>query len=238
MTPSLSLLCRFVFMNVLGLALSAGMGTAALAYQDDSYRYDPSRRGCFDQHGNGIKAGLNAGWIDFDWKSIECSGLAGTRSIQGLNLTDFVGMGADLTGMDLRGVFFLRGDLRSIRLTNAVLSDGSGDWGSRAFFWNARLEFATLDSVAASTVEFVEAKLDHASLAQGDFSAGDFTRASLRDADLTGTNFTGAKLQGADLSGAKLSPETLFQGAEANAKTRLPFSQAEALARGMIFQSL
>ena len=114
-------------------------GPGALAYQDDGYRFDPDRWGCFDQRGFGQKAGLNLGWIDFDWKSLECSGLAGTRSIHGMNLTDFIAMGADLTAMDLRGVLWLRADLRAATLTRARLSDRTGEWGSRAFFWNAKL---------------------------------------------------------------------------------------------------
>jgi hypothetical protein len=70
----------------------------------------------------------------------------------------------------------------------------------------------------------------------------DLTNADLRHANLAGAYLFNADLRGADLRGARFSTalkgaelkQTVLVGARFDAATQLPFSEAEALRRGMV----
>jgi uncharacterized protein YjbI with pentapeptide repeats len=70
-----------------------------------------------------------------------------------------------------------------------------------------------------------------------------FTKTQFQDCDLTDADFWGSQLMQVDFSGSNLSGANLqttvilfskFQGAQFNSKTKLPFSEEEALKRGMV----
>ncbi|RZA07148.1 MAG: pentapeptide repeat-containing protein [Proteobacteria bacterium] len=100
-------------------------------------------------------------------------------------------------------------------------------------------EFARATLQATS---FTYATLPFANFNQADFRGSYFERASLRGADLRASHFaftniiqsdlTGADLRDADLTSARILL-TKLEGALFNENTKLPFSEAEAIARGM-----
>ena len=65
-----------------------------------------------------------------------------------------------------------------------------------------------------------------------------FVNCDLQNANFWGANLQESKFQGSDLRGANLESTlvlfTKFNGSKFNSKTRLPFSKAEALNRGMV----
>lgn len=77
-----------------------------------------------------------------------------------------------------------------------------------------------------------------AELQNASFAGADLTRVAFGSAQLGGADLRGAKLDGADLAGADLRDADLWGASMVGARfdrfTRLPFSAAEAEARGMV----
>jgi uncharacterized protein YjbI with pentapeptide repeats len=99
----------------------------------------------------------------------------------------------------------------------------------------------TLTYLRASDGNFRGANLDGAKLLYLTLMPGaDFTGASLRGVvgdslDLRGANFSGADLSGAHFTPCRGVPRGVcLEGARFDARTILPFSREEALARGMV----
>lgn len=106
-------------------------------------------------------------------------------------------------------------DLRRVSLKGALLH-------------STQLKLAVLDEV----------DLSHATLFQTQLLRASLVRASLVQAQASNADLKGAALDGADLRGADLShtqlTEASLKGALFDASTRLPFSETEAISRGMI----
>lgn len=128
----------------------------------------------------------------------------------------FSAPGDDLSSSTLSGLDLSRRDFSHSKLDRAELR------GARMV--RARLHAASLFGADAVDVDFSSANLTQADLRQAVLSS-----AALRGADLREADFRGADCSTADFTGAHLL------GALYDDATRLPFSQAEAFRRGMIF---
>lgn len=87
-----------------------------------------------------------------------------------------------------------------------------------------------------SRTDFFKTNLSSANLAGSNLSYAYLTKANLAGANLSRANLKGANLRDADLTAANLA-EAELKFAIFNEQTLLPFTQEEALARGMVFES-
>lgn len=117
------------------------------------------------------------------------------------------------------------GDLTSRTL---VARDLRGISMKGARFFRAKMKSALLD----------QSDLSHAELGQAELMYTSLVNASLAYAQAATADFTSAALDGADLRFADLSHARLggasLKGAFFNSSTSLPFSEAEAISRGML----
>lgn len=148
-------------------------------------------------------------------------------------------------GANLRKARFQDGmDGSELDLRFANLSESSG---FSLNFEGSRMEWADLVAADLRAVRLRGADLTGARLHRTKLAEADLTEAVLADADLTRANLAGADLRGADLRGADLTGAYVedfffrmgvsarFEGAYFDARTKLPFSRAEAERAGMIF---
>jgi uncharacterized protein YjbI with pentapeptide repeats len=96
---------------------------------------------------------------------------------------------ADLSGMNLAGRAFWRGDLRRALLDGANLAGANLD--------HADLRGASLQGAKLSSASLWEVKLAGADLRDADLRDAKLDHADLRGADLTGADMTGASLKSA-----------------------------------------
>ncbi len=108
-------------------------------------------------------------------------------TIEGLNLTEAILPGLDLSNSDIRGVNFTDADL-------AHLNAKKSNW----------FEVSSLAGANLSGANLSEAKLSHINLSGANLSGANLSWADLIGANLSGANLSGANLSGANLSGAKL----------------------------------
>jgi uncharacterized protein YjbI with pentapeptide repeats len=121
--------------------------------------------------------------------------------------------GANLVGMDLRGVRFDNADLTDAVLTGVNLSSlpTMFEWDGYRWTVNASLTGAKLDGVTSGGIKGTPAAPAGWRLVNGYFAGrravltkGELTGANLSGLDLTGANFTGAYLTSANLTNATL----------------------------------
>jgi uncharacterized protein YjbI with pentapeptide repeats len=117
--------------------------------------------------------------------------------------------GADLSGMKLNGIDFLRADLKGAILTETQLehahlknADLTGATLDAANLEHANARSAIFDQVVANKANFEVSTLRGARFRRAQLSGARFHRAYLRDADLSDAAFTGCWLRFATLNGA------------------------------------
>mgnify|MGYP001615621210 CR=1 FL=1 len=182
------------------------------------------------------------------------------QSVAGLELLDSVVSRINFKEADLSSFRAIRTDFTKVNFTRASMDHGmlvsSNCYGcsfaavqapkffcrdSSLFetpFREANLPRATFESCRVQGLNFSGATLDSGRIHHSWFTRVDFRDSHLADLKVTSTDFREADFRGADLQGWTFEdfnfPPSDFRGARFNSKTKLPFSKAEALSRGMI----
>lgn len=126
---------------------------------------------------------------------------------------------------------FSKSNLYRFSLRNALISDSQ--------FSFADLVFSNFSDAIISNTQMDQAKLDFSSFNSATLSSLSFQKSRLLFANFIGTrisevNFTGADLRGANFTGATLIGLNIWQQAQFDDTTKLPFSESQAIKEGMI----
>jgi len=113
-----------------------------------------------------------------------------------------IGLGADLSGCDLRGAWLPYVNLRGANLSYANLR---GAVMFQADLTGANLTGANLTGAVMEVADLTDANLTGANLTGADLTGANLTRANLTDANLTRAVLVFANLSGANLTGANLT---------------------------------
>lgn len=133
---------------------------------------------------------------------------------------------AVMKGADLSGAYFQHSNFNGADMKEADVA--------HADMRHITAEGADFSGADANGTKFDSSSLEGANMSGASMVGTRFIGSNLRGVNLIGTYMIGAHLDAADLTGAIYSASTNWRDAQYTSRTILPFSESEAMARGMI----
>lgn len=239
--------------NLLPILTTIAFTTTNLFAATLEFRYRQTSNGIYKCLNHRDQEGLNYGHLG------ECgqvSGMSFNSPSLHLWIPGLQSIGSEYQTADFSGSYFVDSDFTSARMENADLSrilirrsKFTGSSMARISLKGAMVTQASFSGADLSASQFAESSLSQshfddcglkganfkaALLTQIDFSKANLAGANFADSSLTGVNFRGADLRGSDFTGALLANDIIWERAQYDSATRLPFPADEAREKGMI----